>query len=436
MMMNSWMNSMVRWNLIAAVGIFSMATSTSAYSQGGGGGGIGSDEGIGSSPVGRADDNDPFSENTEANRLLAEQFVKKFRGVVRLTLVVRVSNVVAHVRSAAAVVISGQGASTVGTRFPVLATSDSVFDPPSDDWYKDSPADARSYSVYIQDPRSNGHSTTIQFANMGGMGGLAPGYGESTMGAPVGFTGGSEYRKSAYGMVTLPGVGDELVLICESDSLETIKSTLGGLAFVSATISLNNIWLKEVSLLKARTSNDTKDKDSVETCTFSDSASPLSRFANTKPVAGDVQVTDDGFKALFVDSVDSKNATPVSASEILAAFVKSIKNSQTNKPQYPSYPATTNYSLSQPQEPANETNKLLAEIIAIYRSSESPDEKSRAKAQIEQTLSEQFDAQRSIKKLEIQELRERLNELEKQEELRMSKKQEIIASKLKQLIRE
>ena len=420
MMTNTFTNRLNRCKWFVVAGFIAMCMNSAVYSQGGGGGGGFAPSA--SSELGSAE-KDPFSD-ARANQHEAEQFIKKFKGIVRLTYVVRISNVIAHVRSAAAVVISSQGTSPVGTSLPVLATSDSIFDPPNDDWFKDSPADSRTYSVYVQDlPNDFKQRTSIQLFTIpaygGGMGGLG---------------GAGDFQRNAYGMVSLPGVGDELFPICESANLDDLKSTSGGVAFVFATTTLNNTRLLEISLLKSRNAKGNKE-ESGSCYSLRDSTIPAPLKPEDQPVDGDVFVTENGFEALILKANAPKGFARVTAKELLSAYVEHVKNSKsTAELSIGASPKEPTDTSSQPLK--TDTSKLLAEIIAVYRSSESQNEKSRALAQLEHVLSEQFDAQRNIKKLEIQELRERLNELEKQEELRTKNKPDIIAGKVKQLVRE
>jgi hypothetical protein len=132
--------------------------------------------------------------------------------------------------------------------------------------------------------------------------------------------------------------------------------------------------------------------------------------------------------AIYSPAVGLRNAYFQAAKlrgEVIRARQAAVK--QSNSPSGGSDPSLAG---------AGNKSKLLADALAAVQTAKTTEARKESVSQLESLLALQFDAQRSVKQMEIRDLRERIEQLEKDEQSRISKKAEIVGARLKQLIGE
>lgn len=404
----------------------SMFSSPYCAAQGGGGGGGGffaAGGGLGGGGLGEGLSGGLASVAPSPN------FQQKMRGVVRLTYVLKISSVIAHVKSGAAVVLTSDSSKNkVGT--PVLATSASLFDTPDEEWYINAPQDSLSHEIYVQDvieTENSGEVTSLRISYSGGMGGMGGGamvgMAPAAMGgAAVGFGFGT----------SLPDFNHPLYSFGSYSSLDALRTNVDQLAIVFGQKS--NVRLEEISLLVKSKEKQAFNPAMAEAYSLADSPVPKPTENSTSEET-QFMVGERGFLALVLHDKNLKTSysPPVG---LLNAYWKATKLRSDAMEQ--SFVQIQDVGGGKPavEEGATNKSKPLVDALTAFKRADTPESKKLAISQMEQLLASQFDAQRSVKQLEIGELRGRLEEIEKQEETRIAQKTEIVAERLKQLIGE
>jgi hypothetical protein len=374
-------------------------------------------------------------------------FHRKMRGVVRLTYAIKVSGVLAHIQSAAAVVLTKDGSSG-GRGTPVLATLATLFDPPEGDWFQNAAQESLVHEIYVQDvieDEASSEQTSVHMVFGGGMGGMGGG-GMGGMGGmgPGGMGGGGMGVQEGLFQLGLriPGFSQPLYQIGSYTQLDDMRTKVDHLAIVFAQNV--NVQLEEISLLVNKSKGLGFNPKLAEAYSLADSPIP-ERVESGSSKRSQFIVGESGFLAIVQhdpkvdESKPDLNTIYSPAVGLLNAYFQAtkrrgdvIRDKQALTKRFESPTAGSDPTLAG----ATNKSKLLVDALTAVQNAKSSEARKESISQLENLLALQFDAQRSVKQMEIRELRERIEELEKDEQSRISRKAEIVGERLKSLIGE